>query len=123
VDLLIRPYRRAFDFAGRARRKEYWYFLLVYIIAWLVFIYIDGLLGLYDSDTEIGLFSGVFSLAILVPSVSVTIRRLHDSDHSGWWFLVVFIPLIGGLVLLYFMLLDSNPGENEYGLNPKSYEV
>jgi uncharacterized membrane protein YhaH (DUF805 family) len=66
-----------------------------------------------------GLLSGLYSLAILIPSLAVTVRRLHDTDRTGWWLLIGMIPLIGAIVLLVFMLLDSQPGDNQYGAHPK----
>ncbi|MDP3125664.1 MAG: DUF805 domain-containing protein, partial [Thiobacillus sp.] len=66
-----------------------------------------------------GLLSGLYSLAILIPSLAVTVRRLHDTGRTGWWLLIGLIPLIGAIVLLVFMLLDSQPGDNEYGASPK----
>ena len=62
---------------------------------------------------------GVYSLAVLIPAFAVSVRRLHDTDRSGWWLLIELIPIIGGLVLLIFMVQDSQPGENQYGPNPK----
>lgn len=123
MDIFLRAYKNTFDFSGRARRKEYWYFIVSCILICVTLIYADETLGLYSRDIELGLLSGLFSLAILIPSISVTVRRLHDTDHSGWWFLVSFVPFLGGLILLYFMLLDGNPSANDYGESPKSYEV
>lgn len=66
-----------------------------------------------------GLLGSVYTLAILLPGIGVSIRRLHDTGRSGWWMLVGFVPLIGVLVLLVFMAQDSKPGQNQYGANPK----
>jgi uncharacterized membrane protein YhaH (DUF805 family) len=106
-------------FRGRARRKEYWFFLLFNLIASLVFTVIDYMTGSLDPELGMGLLSGLYSLAILVPSLAVTVRRLHDTDRTGWWLLIGMIPLIGAIVLLVFMLLDSQPGDNQYGAHPK----
>ena len=106
-------------FEGRARRKEYWYFILFYCIALFVLMVVDVLAGTFNEEAEIGLFSGLFVLATIVPSIAVTVRRLHDTDRSGWWFLISFVPLVGALVLLVFMVLDSTPGANRFGENPK----
>ncbi|WP_367990640.1 DUF805 domain-containing protein [Vibrio sp. NTOU-M3] len=99
-------------FSGRARRQEYWMFFLVNMIISFVLGIIDGLLG----TAFIGF---LYSLAILIPSLAVLARRLHDTGRSGWWILIGLIPLIGILVLLYFTVQDSVPGTNEYGANPK----
>ena len=106
-------------FSGRARRKEYWFFVLFNIIIALALTFIDFSTGLYDVESEIGLLSSLYSLAVLVPSIAVTIRRLHDTGRTGWWFLIAFVPIIGAIVLLVFMVFDSTPGDNQYGPNPK----
>ena len=106
-------------FGGRSRRMEYWYFVLFNIIVSIVLGGIDGLLGTSGSYAGAGLLSGIYGLAILIPSLAVTVRRLHDIDRSGWWILIGLVPLIGALVLLVFALLDSTPGDNQYGPNPK----
>ena len=106
-------------FKGRARRKEYWFFILFNLIASLVLTLVDFMTGSLDPELGMGLLSGLYSLAILIPSLAVTVRRLHDTDHTGWWLLIGLIPLLGAIVLLIFMLQDSKPGDNQYGANPK----
>ncbi|MBT9538410.1 DUF805 domain-containing protein [Thiobacillus sp.] len=106
-------------FKGRARRKEYWFFILFNLIASVVLTAIDFMTGLLDAELGIGLLSGLYSLAVLVPSLAVTVRRLHDTDRSGWWLLIGLVPLLGAIVLLVFMLLDGTPGDNQHGANPK----
>jgi uncharacterized membrane protein YhaH (DUF805 family) len=105
-------------FSGRARRKEYWFFVLFNIIIGLALTFIDFSTGLYDVESEIGLLSSLYSLTVLVPGIAVTIRRLHDTSRTGWWFLIAFVPIIGVIVLLVFMVFDSTPGDNQYGPNP-----
>jgi len=105
-------------FKGRARRKEYWFFALFNLIVSIV-LTVDYMTGSLDPELGVGLLSGIYSLAILIPSLAVTVRRLHDTDRTGWWVLIAFIPFIGAIVLLVFMLLDSKPGDNQYGPNPK----
>jgi uncharacterized membrane protein YhaH (DUF805 family) len=105
-------------FSGRSRRKEYWYFVLFNIIVAIVLAWIDALLGTFSSS-GIGLLSGIYGLAILIPSLAVTVRRLHDIDRSGWWILINLFPLIGSIVLLVFALSEGTPGNNRYGPNPK----
>ncbi|EGU43156.1 hypothetical protein VII00023_18349 [Vibrio ichthyoenteri ATCC 700023] len=99
-------------FSGRSRRKEYWMFFLINLIFTLLLGFVDGLLG----TVVLGF---VYSLAILIPSIAVGVRRLHDTGRTGWWLLISLIPIIGILVLIYFMVGDSAPGHNEYGPNPK----
>lgn len=110
-------------FTGRSSRSEYWYFVLFYILLTIAFTFIDVMIGTYDTVAAIGLFSGVFALAMLIPQLAVAVRRLHDTDRSGWWILIGLIPLIGAIVLLVFTVQDSTPGENQYGSNPKSGTV
>jgi uncharacterized membrane protein YhaH (DUF805 family) len=111
--------RKYATFEGRARRKEFWYFALFCLIAGVGLALIDVTLGTFSPETGFGLLSGIFGLAVLIPNISVTVRRLHDTDRSGWWWWISLIPLIGGIVLVVFMLLDSTPGANRYGPNPK----
>jgi uncharacterized membrane protein YhaH (DUF805 family) len=106
-------------FSGRARRKEYWMFFLFNLIVSIVLTIIDGVIGTLSAEAGVGLLSGLYTLAILVPAIAVTLRRLHDTSRSGWWILIALVPLVGGIVLLVFMLLDSTPGDNQYGPNPK----
>ncbi len=105
-------------FQGRARRQEYWYFFLFNIVIAIALGMLDGILDT-PGTPESGLLSTLYSLAILVPSIAVGVRRLHDSGRKGWWMLIGLLPLIGALVLLYFFIQDSQPGSNEYGENPK----
>ncbi|MFS0558240.1 DUF805 domain-containing protein [Brevibacillus sp. 179-C9.3 HS] len=100
-------------FSGRARRTEYWMFTLFSVIISLVLSFIESMIGIPL------LLTGIYSLAILLPTLSVIVRRLHDIGKSGWWFLISFIPLIGSIWLLVLMCQESH-GDNQYGANPKS---
>lgn len=106
-------------FSGRARRKEYWYFILFNILINIILSVVDGLTGNFDPATNMGLLSGVYTLAILIPSIAVSVRRLHDTGRKGWWILISLVPLIGAIVLLIFLVQNSKPGQNQYGENPK----
>ncbi|MCK9505910.1 MAG: DUF805 domain-containing protein [Porticoccaceae bacterium] len=106
-------------FNGRARRKEYWYFVLFNIIVSVILAVIDGMTGSFSADAGVGILSGIYSLAVFIPTAAVTFRRLHDTGRSGWWLLMVLLPFIGAIVLLIFMVQDSKPGENRFGPNPK----
>ncbi|QKE65280.1 DUF805 domain-containing protein [Aquipseudomonas campi] len=110
-------------FDGRARRKEYWFFVLFNLIASVVLSIIDGVIGTFSAESGIGLLSGVYSLAVLLPAIGVSIRRLHDTNRSGWWLLIGLIPLVGAIVLIVFMVQDSTAGDNQYGANPKQDAV
>ncbi|MDQ0992321.1 DUF805 domain-containing protein [Streptomyces sp. V3I7] len=97
-------------FSGRARRKEYWMFTLFAIIIYIALIVIARV-------AEAPLLM-VLILGLFLPSLAVSVRRLHDTGRTGWWMLIGFVPL-GGIVLLVFDCLDSEPGDNKYGPNPK----
>jgi uncharacterized membrane protein YhaH (DUF805 family) len=107
------------EFNGRARRKEYWFFFLISTVISIILAVIDSFTGTISEEAGLGLLSGIYALAVLIPGLSVTVRRLHDTDRSGWWILLGLIPIIGGIALLIFMVLDSTPGGNQYGPNPK----
>jgi uncharacterized membrane protein YhaH (DUF805 family) len=110
-------------FSGRAQRKEYWFYVLFYIVFGVVVAFVEGLLGLGNPETGSGPLSMIYALAFLIPSIAVSVRRLHDTGRTGWWLLLALIPIIGALVLIYFYVLDSQPGDNEYGPNPKGVPV
>ena len=107
------------DFEGRARRKEYWFFVLFYSIFVVLAMLLDIALGTFSVELEIGLLSGCFSLAMLIPGLAVTVRRLHDTDRRGWWLLISLIPIVGPIWLLVLMVLDGHTGENRFGADPK----
>jgi uncharacterized membrane protein YhaH (DUF805 family) len=108
------------QFSGRSRRKEYWFFVLFNIIISIGLTIVDRILGLGGSSW--GLLSGLYTLFVLIPSIAVGVRRLHDTGRSGWWLLIAFIPILGAIALLVFMASDSEPGTNQYGPNPKMGE-
>jgi uncharacterized membrane protein YhaH (DUF805 family) len=109
------------DFGGRARRKEYWMFALFNVLIYIAILIFSAILGSIDNSLALigSLLLVVYALAIFVPSLAVAVRRLHDTGRSGWWFLIAFVPVVGGIILLVFTVQDSVPGENEYGKNPK----
>ena len=106
-------------FSGRARRKEYWLFVLFNFIAYFIVSFIGGFLAGLTDVSAFAFLSPIYGLAVLLPSFGVLIRRLHDSGKSGWWWLISFVPFVGAIVLLVFLCLDSQPGENRFGPNPK----
>ncbi|AZG73573.1 DUF805 domain-containing protein [Shewanella livingstonensis] len=119
MDWYVKVLKQYFDFSGRARRKEFWMFGLVSMIISIVLTLLDMGVGLYNDLYGAGLFSSIYSLAIMIPSIAVSARRLHDTDHSAWWLLLMFIPLLGVLILLVVMCFNSKE-DNEYGPNPKA---
>jgi uncharacterized membrane protein YhaH (DUF805 family) len=106
-------------FEGRARRREYWFFQLFNVLAFIVLLLVDGVTGTINKEAGLGLLSGLYLLATIIPSFAVTVRRLHDTDRSGWWLLIAFIPVVGDIALIVFACLDSQPGANRFGPNPK----
>jgi uncharacterized membrane protein YhaH (DUF805 family) len=111
------------DFSGRARRKEYWMFVLFNMIFAIVAMILDNVLGIAMEEIGYGPLYGLYVLAMLIPGLAVAVRRLHDVGKSGWMILISLIPLIGAIWLLVLMVTDSNPGENQYGQNPKEVTV
>ncbi len=111
---------KSFSFEGRARRKEYWMFVLFVVIIGFVLGFFDSLLGIYSPKAEIGLLSGLFALAILIQHIAVGVRRLHDTGRSGWWLLIVLIPFVGPIIVLVLMALEGRQGDNQYGPDPKA---
>jgi uncharacterized membrane protein YhaH (DUF805 family) len=113
MEWYLKVLRQYVDFAGRARRKEYWMFTLVNVIIALV-------LAILDNVLTTGILGLVYSLAVLLPSLAVGVRRLHDTGRSGWWLLISLIPLIGAIVLVVFFATDGEPQPNAYGPDPKA---
>ena len=113
MDWYINVLKQYAVFDGRSRRQEYWMFFLINAGVTLGLSVIEGVIGLQ------GYISGLYGLAVFLPSLGVAIRRLHDIGRTGWWVLICFVPLIGLIVLLIFLIQDSQPGSNEYGPNPK----
>jgi uncharacterized membrane protein YhaH (DUF805 family) len=108
------------DFSGRARRKEYWMFALFNMIFFIVAMILDNVLGLTVGELPYGAFYFLYALAVLIPGLAVSVRRLHDVGKSGWMILISLIPIVGGIWLLVLMLTDSNLEENQFGANPKT---
>ncbi|MFZ7235427.1 DUF805 domain-containing protein [Avibacterium gallinarum] len=103
------------QFNGRARRKEFWWFVAVDFLLYIIL----GILDFVLLNNDFG-FTGVYGLATLIPSLAVRVRRLHDTDRSGWWLLIGFIPVIGFIVLFIFACLDGTQGRNRFGEDPKN---
>ncbi len=110
-------------FSGRSSRKEFWYFSLISFLISIVLAVADVMAGTFDAETGFGLLLGIYTIAVLIPGIAVSVRRLHNTDRSGWLFLIGLIPLIGGIILIVFWAQDSQPGENQYGSNPKDAAV
>ena len=102
-------------FSGRSPRAEYWYFYLFNLVITIILYIISSLIG----DTK-GILGIIYALAVLIPGLAVSVRRLHDINKSGWMLLINLIPLVGIIWFIVLMATDSNPGENKYGPNPKT---
>jgi uncharacterized membrane protein YhaH (DUF805 family) len=104
--------RKYATFSGRARRSEYWWFALANVLVAVVAALVDQILGT-------SVVSLLVTLALLLPSLAVAVRRLHDTGRTGWWCFIALVPFVGAVVLLVFECLDSTPGDNQYGPSPK----
>ncbi|WP_457743696.1 DUF805 domain-containing protein [Sulfurimonas sp.] len=112
MDYFIDAYKNYANFSGRATRQQYWMFYLIYMLAYILLVVADMMI-----QTG-GLLSGLFALGSFIPSIAIAARRLHDTNRSGWWQLLLFIPIIGALVLLFFLVSKGTEGENRFGFNP-----
>ncbi len=115
MDFYLDAWRNFANFSGRATRQQYWMFILINLIIAFILGFIDSVFGTYSEEAGIGLLGGIYTLAVLVPSIAILIRRLHDTSRSGWWLLLFLIPIIGPLALLVFAILDSTAEENQWG--------
>jgi len=130
MEWMLMPYKRYFDFAGRSRRKEYWMFILLFVLVYVVGfgLMLSGGGFSFDAvgqaEPGAGFFLGggllgIFVLGSIIPAIAVQVRRFHDQDRSGWFVLLNFIPYLGGLIVLVFMCLDGTRGPNRFGPDPK----
>ena len=108
------------NFSGRARRSEYWYFFLTYLITAIIASIIDNVAGLNFEPLPYGPFYLANALLVLIPSLAVGIRRLHDVGKSGWFLLILFIPLIGAIWFIVILCKEGDKGINAYGPDPKN---
>jgi uncharacterized membrane protein YhaH (DUF805 family) len=106
------------NFRGRARRSEFWYWQLFLVVGGLVAEVFD-----YGTGLRMSPLSSLFWLATFIPDLAVYVRRLHDTDRSGWWLLLFFVPLIGAIVLLVWLCTRGSHGYNRFGANPLPAEV
>ncbi|GAA3947649.1 DUF805 domain-containing protein [Allohahella marinimesophila] len=113
MESFIEVYRKYAQFSGRARRREYWMWVLIYVLTLFLLIAVEKVLGIES------ILYFAFTALSFIPALAVGVRRLHDTGRSGWWMLLLLIPLVGSLVLLVLFVLDSQPGSNQFGPNPK----
>ena len=137
MEWMLLPLKRYAQFSGRSRRKEYWMYILFLCLVAIVLSIIESILGLgghavltsetsssgvfYGALVNRGILSNLFLLATFIPSLAVGVRRLHDTNRSGWWYLLAFVPLIGSIVLLVWFCTAGTSGPNDYGDDPLSH--
>lgn len=114
--------KRYAQFSGRARRKEFWMFVLFNTIISIILSIIDRLIGTDYNNGSSGILQSIYSLAVLVPSLAVGARRLHDTGRTAWLLLLYLIPCIGWIILIVFWAQEGNPGPNQHGPDPKAAE-
>ena len=118
------PLKRYAEFAGRSRRKEYWMFMLLSIGIYIAASILDRIVGMNGMIAgTYGPITALVALGLLVPSLAVSVRRLHDSDRSGWWLLLGLVPIFGEIIVLVFMVLKGTRGATRFGADPKAGEV
>ena len=108
------------NFSGRARRSEYWYYILANLIILIIAAVIDNVTGLNFEPLPYGIIYSLYALATFLPGLAVTVRRLHDVGKSGWFYFIVLVPIIGAFWLLYLFVKDGDQGTNSYGSDPKN---
>jgi uncharacterized membrane protein YhaH (DUF805 family) len=118
----IQPYLKYAQFTGRSDRKEFWYYVLFYLIVSAILSVIDGTIfpsAIGADGMSIDPLTSIFGLISLIPGIAVSVRRLHDTGRSGWWYLLWFIPLIGWIFLLIWYCQKGHPEQNAYGDAPE----
>ncbi len=120
MNYYLAAWKKYATFSGRAQRAEYWVFTLINLAIIVAGIALGEVFG---DKRVIPVVVGAFILAMLIPSIAVTVRRLHDTEKNGWWIFIKLVPLVGSIVLLIFLLDDSQLGDNKYGPNPKGVQA
>jgi uncharacterized membrane protein YhaH (DUF805 family) len=110
-------------FSGRSLRAEYWVFFVVNFVVYLAALFLDIMAGTFSKEMSLGLASGVYALFVLLPSIAVSFRRLHDTNRSAWWLLLAIIPILGPLALFVIYCLEGTPGDNKYGADPSAEDI
>lgn len=110
----LKALKQYVDFSGRARRMEYWMFVLFNSIASIIAFVLDLTIGSF------GVIMGIYYLAVIIPTIAVTVRRLHDNGKSGWMYFIFLVPIIGVFWLLILLFREGQKGENQYGPDPKA---
>ena len=134
LNWMILPLKRYAEVSGRSRRMEYWSFRLFellsmfggFLLVGAIGAFVGAIAGKDAGDLVAGIlvvFLGLYVLALIIPGITVTVRRLHDTGKSGWTLLLGLVPLIGPILLLVFLLTDGDRGDNAYGPDPKAPET
>ncbi|MEZ8142850.1 hypothetical protein A1OO_11595 [Enterovibrio norvegicus FF-33] len=109
-------------FKGRARRKEYWTFILINVLVSFALGFVDQWVGSFNAEAGIGTLGMVYAVAVFIPTLAVTVRRLHDTDRVGWWALLGIVPF-GVIALLIMQAFEGTKGENRFGVDPKCHQA
>ena len=104
-----------FGFSGRARRSEYWYFILFNFLITIALAIIDSFV-----DPQQNIITVIYIIALIIPGLAVAFRRLHDTDRSAWWILIGLVPLVGAIILIVFYCQEGTKGDNRFGPDPKA---
>ena len=123
IDWAMRPLTKYANFSDRAPRAEYWWFYLLTIVASLVAMILDSVIGTGAALGSYGILTVVVFLGLIIPSLAALVRRLHDTDRSGWWLFIALIPLVGAIVLLVFLVMAGDTGDNRFGADPYAGEL
>lgn len=119
MEWYVMVWKKYAEFNGRSRRQEYWMFVLIHSLI-LAALYIGGLaLSVFLIGIPLLFLAAIYAMAAIIPSLAVNVRRLHDVGKSGWWTLLGFIPIVGGIILLVWHATEGSLGDNQYGPNPK----
>jgi uncharacterized membrane protein YhaH (DUF805 family) len=127
TDAIKSVFSQYVGFTGRARRSEYWWFVVFSILVNIVTSILDNVLGTTmgadDAFYNAGVIGTIVGLAMFLPGLAVAVRRLHDTDRTGWWVLIALVPFLGFILLIVFFASDSKPGTNRFGPSPKGIEA
>jgi len=123
MDWYLAVLQKYATFEGRARRKEYWMYALFTTLISIVLMIVDSVAGLTKlAGGQISPLNTLYGLAVLIPGLAVMVRRLHDTNHSGFWILILFVPFVGVIILLLWLIKEGDSRSNEFGRNPKARE-
>jgi uncharacterized membrane protein YhaH (DUF805 family) len=120
VAVYIETFEKSFDFEGRSTRTEFWVFFFGTVLLALPLVVLDVVMETYNPEIGLGPFTGLFLILGFIPSISLSVRRLHDADFSGWWFFIGLVPIAGPIIQLILLVLNGTEGANRFGADPRS---